>query len=277
MDAAKLVIFHGGCSDGFTAAWVIKTRVEGWADADFFAAAFNEATPDTSGKDVLIVDFSYPRNTLLDLERRARSLRVLDHHKTAEADLEGLPFCLFDMEKSGAGLAWDELVAKPGGGIERPWLVDTVEDRDLWRFKLEGTNEAMAYLVSQPYDFDQWERVFGDGKAAAVSAGSAITQYVNTYNENALRQAHQREITGQLVPVLNVPSASASDCGALLLERFPSAPFAATYSQAADGNWRFSLRSTDEREDVSVIAASFGGGGHRNASGFQVASLPWSH
>ncbi len=276
MAAGKLVIFHGGCLDGFTAAWVIKTRLEDWADADFFPASFGDAPPETAEKDVLIVDFSYPRETLLALEQRARSLRVLDHHKTAEADLEGLPFCLFDMERSGAGLAWDELVSKAEGGKERPWLVDAVEDRDLWRFKLEGTNEAMAYLSAQPFDFDQWEKVFSGGKAAAVNAGAAIAQYINIYNQNALRQAQQREIAGLLVPVLNIPSASASDCGALLLERFPNAPFAATYSQAADGNWRFSLRSTDEREDVSVIAARFDGGGHRNSAGFQVASLPWS-
>ncbi len=276
MDADKMVIFHGGCLDGFTAAWVIKTRLKNWGDAVFFPASFGEAPPETSEKDVLIVDFSYPRKTLLVLEQQARSLRVLDHHKTAEADLEGLPFCLFDMERSGAGLVWDELVSKPGGGIERPWLVDTVEDRDLWRFKLEGTNEAIAYLSAQSYHFDQWEEVFSGGKAAAVNTGSAIAQYINTYNQNALRQAQQREITGLLVPVLNIPSASASDCGALLLERFPNAPFAATYSQAADGHWRFSLRSTDEREDVAAIAARFDGGGHRNAAGFQVASLPWS-
>jgi nanoRNase/pAp phosphatase (c-di-AMP/oligoRNAs hydrolase) len=31
----------------------------------------------------------------------------------------------------------------------------------------------------------------------------------------------------------------------------------------------WSLRSRDDREDVSEIAASFGGGGHRNAAGFR--------
>ena len=275
MDANKLVIFHGGCFDGFTAAWVIKTYLEGWRDANFFAGSFGEAPPEVSNRDVLVVDFSYPRETLIGLAAQAKSLRVLDHHKTAEADLEGLDFCLFDMDRSGAGLAWDELISKPAGGLERPWLVDTVEDRDIWNFKLEGTREAMAFLAAQPYDFEEYEKIFRAGKPAAVTAGSAINRYVNTFNENALRQTQQREIDGRLVPVLNVGSASASDCGALLLERFPDAPFAATYSQAADGNWRFSLRSEDEREDVSLIAQSFGGGGHRNASGFQLKSLPW--
>jgi nanoRNase/pAp phosphatase (c-di-AMP/oligoRNAs hydrolase) len=32
----------------------------------------------------------------------------------------------------------------------------------------------------------------------------------------------------------------------------------------------FSLRSTDDGPDVSEIAKRYGGGGHRNASGFQM-------
>ncbi|WP_224794071.1 DHHA1 domain-containing protein [Pseudomonas fluorescens] len=36
----------------------------------------------------------------------------------------------------------------------------------------------------------------------------------------------------------------------------------------------FSLRSTDEGMDVSEVASQYGGGGHRNASGFRV---PFGH
>jgi phosphoesterase RecJ-like protein len=35
-----------------------------------------------------------------------------------------------------------------------------------------------------------------------------------------------------------------------------------------DGRRKVSLRATDKRVDVSIIARGFGGGGHRQAAGF---------
>ena len=58
---------------------------------------------------VFIVDFSYPRTILEEMEESAESLVVIDHHKTAEEDLRGLDYCHFDMTHSGAYLAWEYL------------------------------------------------------------------------------------------------------------------------------------------------------------------------
>jgi uncharacterized protein len=38
----------------------------------------------------------------------------------------------------------------------------------------------------------------------------------------------------------------------------------------AYGSRTWSLRSEDSRQDVSEVASTFGGGGHRNAAGFRV-------
>jgi nanoRNase/pAp phosphatase (c-di-AMP/oligoRNAs hydrolase) len=35
---------------------------------------------------------------------------------------------------------------------------------------------------------------------------------------------------------------------------------------------QYSLRSEDSREDVSEVAKQFGGGGHRNAAGYQIGA-----
>lgn len=43
------------------------------------------------GRDVLIVDFSYPLATLRAMAAEARSVLVLDHHRTAQGDLADLP------------------------------------------------------------------------------------------------------------------------------------------------------------------------------------------
>ena len=47
-------------------------------------------------------------------------------------------------------------------------------------------------------------------------------------------------------------------------------PFAACYWDTPKGRV-FSLRSSDDGADVSEVAKQYGGGGHRNASGFTVS------
>lgn len=58
-----LCIYHGpGCLDGFGAAWAVWSR---WGDdVEYRAANYGQAPPDVTGKAVLIVDFSYPLETL---------------------------------------------------------------------------------------------------------------------------------------------------------------------------------------------------------------------
>ena len=76
-------------------------------------------------------------------------------------------------------------------------------------------------------------------------------------------------IAGYDVPVANLPYQLASDAGNIMSK---GEPFAASYFDAADGSRSFSLRSDKDDPaavDVSVVAASYGGGGHKNASGFR--------
>ena len=73
-------------------------------------------------------------------------------------------------------------------------------------------------------------------------------------------------IGGFDVLVANLPYTLTSDAGHKLAE---GRAFGACYWDTPNGRV-FSLRSTNEGADVSEIAKQFGGGGHRNASGFRV-------
>lgn len=268
-----LVIYHGGCADGFTAAWVFKTlRPE--LQAVFHPGRYGEPPPDVRGKHVYVFDFSYPRATLVRMHAEAASLLVLDHHKTAQADLEGLPFCVFDMERSGAGLAWDHLSAGPEPA-KRSWLVDLVEDRDLWRFRFgDQTRQVGAYMATLPMTFEAWDQLAGDGPEAAGASGASIQAYIDSYGEKACEHALFRELGGFMVPVINIFYENASDHLSRLCQLHPAHPFAASFFLRKDGRWQFSLRSIGEF-DVSAVARLFGGGGHKNAAGFEVGTLPW--
>lgn len=270
----RMVIYHGNCFDGFTAAWICQRFTEEWHGAEFYPAKYGETIPDCSDRHVLIVDFSYPRDELLDLNGVCASLRVLDHHKTAEADLEGLPFCTFDMERSGAGLAWDELVGGP-----RPWLVDAIEDRDLWRLRIPSTQRILAYVATQPHEFANWDHMLNAmGENEVVRAGAYIREYIDQYGRLARAEARRERVGGIEMLTINAPYMNCSDHINGLLDVTVAGGggmVAASYFRRADGRWQFSLRSLAPF-DCSEIAKQYGGGGHAQAAGFDVAELPWS-
>ena len=212
-----------------------------------------------SGSTVVIVDFAYPRDTMLDMAQRMAAVQVLDHHKTAQEDLAGLPFVHLDMNKSGAVLSWEYW--HPNEPL--PELLRYVEDRDLWRFALPNTHEVAAALEIYPRDFDLWDRL---SIATLAAEGGPIVRALRQNVSRMAERARFQDIAGYSVPVVNA-SLFTSDVLDELTRRFPTAPFAASYFDRGDGRRQWSLASRGSF-DVSHIAKQFSGGGHKNRSGF---------
>ena len=297
-----MCIYHGNCADGFGAAWAVRKALGD--TVEFVAAKHGDAPPDVTNLDVIIVDFSYKRDALAEMGKVANSILVLDHHKTALADLgcfdpfeagvrtdrtdfPGAPKQLgwetaiaiasergaprvavcFDMHRSGAMLAWDHFHP----GQQPPRLLQHIQDRDLWLFKLDGTREIQANLFSYPYDFEVWDKLMAADVKNLRSDGAAIERkHHKDIAELVAVMKRRLVIGGHDVPVASLPYTLTSDAGHLMAQ---GEPFAACYWDTPDGRV-FSLRSTDEGLDVSEIAKQYGGGGHRNASGFRV---PFGH
>lgn len=252
-----LVIYHGNCPDGFGAALAASHYRP---DAEFVEGIYGKEPPPVAGRDVLIVDFSYPRAVLERMHSEALSLRVFDHHKTAQADLAGLPYAEFDMSRSGASLTWRALVNN-----DVPELLRYVEDRDLWRFELPNSHAVSLALWAQPRTFEAWNRYLHDVKPL-TEAGVAMQQYQAMLIEQMLRNVTMRQIGGETVPVVNA-SVCFSEVGDALCKKFPDAPFAAYYFDRGDGIRQWGARSRGGF-DVSAVAKMLGGGGHAAAAGW---------
>lgn len=287
-------VYHGGCDDGFGAAWAVWMR---WGNEVQYVPGSYSGTkwPRLHGKNVLFVDFSLKRAQMVELANGGitgdvpNSIVVLDHHKTAEAELsdwsaaklrrDDVPLLAakaftetgyavvaqFDMAKSGARLAWE--FVHPGRDV--PGLIRHVEDRDLWRFAIEGTAEVSAALRSYPHDFETWTRLAGD-VGALRKEGEALLRAHSKVVSQCCEHAYTDLVSDYRVPMVNVPYHYASDCANQLLKDNPEAPFAAAWFLRGDGQVQFSLRSEDGRVDVSEVAKRYGGGGHRNAAGFNI-------
>lgn len=271
-----LCIYHAFCADGFGAAWVVRRAFKG--DVDFHPASYGQDPPAVIGRDVIMVDFSFKRPIINAMIKDAQSLFILDHHKTAAEDLAGFEMpqvpdyyrdagwpgtvrTIFDMDRSGAGLAWDFF----NPDQPRPPLIDRLEDRDLWRFRFDDTRAVQANVFSYPYDFDVWDKLMEEPLSSLRVAGEAIERKHHKDVAELVGASRRRMIIGgHDVPVANLPYTLTSDAGHLMAQ---NEPFSACYIDTPKGR-TFSLRSTDAGIDVSEIAKAYGGGGHRNAAGF---------
>jgi oligoribonuclease NrnB/cAMP/cGMP phosphodiesterase (DHH superfamily) len=260
-----LCIYHKNCTDGFGAALAVKVYCDRLGvECEYMPAQYGDQVPDVTGKTVFIVDFSYDRETLIALNEEADSLTVIDHHKSAMQDLEGLDYCVFDMSRSGAVLTWVTL--NPDTPV--PLLLNYIQDRDLWLWEMENSKQVSAALLTLEKQLTHWMLYLDDSKVEElILQGGAIVDYQNLQLARTPKgeKIPMGTIAGHKVPCVNATHL-VSEMGEQLAQGFP---FAALYFDRLDKRV-YSLRSAKDGIDVSAVAEQYGGGGHFHAAAFAV-------
>lgn len=298
-----LVIYHGNCADGFSAAWCFhNAQEEMQIQFDFHPGVYNEDPPDCTGRIVYLVDFSYKSDVVMEMLMEADHVYLIDHHKTAIDDLKALEgdpkFTTYtDLERSGAMLAWDFLHnhnLSPCGDLypgdanykHPPLLLNHIQDRDLWKFELPNTREINANVFSYEYTFENWDRLMASDQAELITltvAGAAIERKHHKDIAELVKVCYRTMDFWHegiyRVPVASLPYTLSPDACKIILEeadkrgdlldKKPEEIFAACYWDTAEHRI-FSLRSNSDGADVSEIAKIYGGGGHKHAAGFKV-------
>lgn len=266
------VYYHANCNDGFAAALVAGVWLgeEGrLQDTEFIPVHYGHEPKleNYHNKDGYILDFSFPRDTLIEMHENATSLVVLDHHETAQEALVGLDYCVFDMQKSGAVLTWEHFF--PSKDV--PLFLHYIQDRDLWKWLLPQSKEVSAAISSYERNFSLWLKwlLYEEYIEELKLEGQAILRYQNQQVDAALNREHEMvEIGGCHVKCINTTTLISEICGALAKGQ----PFAATYFDLPKKRV-YSLRSDSEGEHVGKIARQYGGGGHARAAGFSIPRL----
>ena len=258
--SVNVVIYHADCTDGFGSAYsawkLLGNR------AEYYACKHGQKPPDVKDKNVVILDFSFDNATTKQMIESANELLVIDHHKSAVVELHDISNTIFDMNKSGATLAWEFFHP----GKEAPKFIQYITDRDLWRWELPYSKEFSAAFDMVPYDFEEFEKfeddsVFDD----AVKRGSYILAYSKTVIKKVCDKAAARKIDGKDVLVVN-SSHWMSEIGARLA---PDCDIAMIwYYDHNEKIIKVSLRAFHDKIDVSEVSKKHGGGGHKKAAGF---------
>lgn len=305
-----LIMYHAHCADGFGAAFAAWKKFG--SSADYVAVEYNKPIPvPYEDRDVYVLDFSFSKEITAHLLETTNKLIWLDHHKSAfenwcgeyypgklhvmEAVVptDSSSYICLDDTRSGALIAWEYF--HPEDAV--PTLIRHIDDYDRWQFKLLGTKEFIKSLWAYtPWTFEFFDNSLNSERVGEmISEGAAILRAHNQ-NVDAVIAAtelpctitwfEQVEISNQFdIPykklvssqevgavglAANCPAHLTSDVGTKLALK--SGTYGLCWFQRADSKINCSLRSSGNY-DVSAIAKRFGGGGHKNAAGFTVASM----
>lgn len=265
-----LVIYHDRCGDGWAAAFLATRR---WSDAELRPANHGDEPPyeDAKNRNVLVLDFSFSRERLEKLRAVAKTLLVLDHHASAQRDLDGLDYCVFDMNRSGAGLVLDFFF--PGHRDPRrigrlPWADAALyaEDRDLWSWKKTASRQVNTFLEVTPRTVEAWETL--PSIVSMQEQGEAMLAYQKHLVDDIAARAYPLVLVEGEVLAVNTPVLQSEVGNALALRAPAPLRTALVWSRAEDGKFRCSFRSVDGGADVSYMAKTRGGGGHKHAAGY---------
>lgn len=298
-----LVITHGGCPDGTAAGFVMSLK---YPEAVIYGAQIRTFAEDKKLQEIFlgfrklyIVDYSYPKDVILDFCSHYESVTIYDHHVTAQKDLvfDEPPKNLkvvFDMTRCGTEICWDEEFGPSGpsgpcenqtqhktptgAGGPRKWWIKHISDRDLWKwedenshafseaFSVMGINSTTLRIINEYTDVEI---------AEMYALGNNVRKYREKLFDKICESAFITQFEGYTVYAINTDIYQ-SDIGNILAKR-PGVDFAVIYRQdpTSTTRWYVSLRGTKQEINLADLAKRLGqrsgtsGGGHPLAAGYE--------
>lgn len=274
------IIYHENCMDGIASAFIAKHTLsehliydEDKKKIETLPVQYYQEQKifdlELAVDDIIyFVDFSLKRDKMVELCSKVGEVIVIDHHKTAQVELQDLDKELdnikvhFDMNKSGATLCHEYFKSDLNKEI-----FEYIADRDLWKWKLPYTKEISAYLRLEvkPNDLESFEEIYSSfDKYDAAEIGGTLLKQQEIQVKSKIKKTKDIAIDGINFKILNATENISEIGNAICIEY--NTP-AMVYFFTDKDEVVCSFRSIDTLPDVSVVAKALGGGGHRNACG----------
>ena len=259
------IIYHKSDLDGIGSAAIVLQARPG---AELYPAEYNQENyevKDFYGKDVIIVDFT--PNLIRAIKDAAKSFTWIDHHKSAMEDFPDLwKDCKGsrDTEYSAIYLAWEYFFPKE----EIPLVVELIQDYDIWKFQygdLTRTFGEYGGMVLRAPTNETWKTLFTTDSTTKsyCELGRVLLDAKIVSVETSFEAVAEKQLWDHKVGVVN-SNKDISSLGNYIAEH--GYEIGLIWRVGRDGDVIVSLRSIGDI-DVSKIAKSYGGGGHKNASG----------
>lgn len=286
-----LTVFHKSDFDGLCSEAIARQTLGN--DSDYFGFEYGDALPDlTSFDTIYLLDISLPVEVMRE---HAKKIVWIDHHKTAMEAMADITFNdAYTIDGIAAcRLAYQYLVnhCKPAkqAYIERvvrePYAVQMLGEYDVWRRDNPHTDLFQLGIAAEKAP--KWHLLLRCADEAGpgaehvlpyyienvIESGRAIQSYLEVQNAKlASERGFDIRWEGFLFRVLNT-----ARCNSLTFTAALRPEHDGCLGYFWDGvKWRLSLYGVPRKPDIdlSVIAKKYGGGGHPQAAGATLSSLP---
>lgn len=267
-----IVLYHGGCSDGFGGAWAAWKKLGSRAE---YIPLYDRQNPPAilKGKEIYFIDWTFDNPAITkELVINNKRVVILDHHAQAEKIMRLAREHVFSKTNSGAVIAWKYF--HPWRPV--PLLLKYVEDYDIWRFRFPQTAAVNALIETTPFNFREWSRLVSDFekpklRRRRLAIAKILLQYKNNLVADMISGAGTVQFGKYKVLALNAPILR-NEAGHVLAKKKP--PFSILWWE--DGNKiRISLRAI---RPFNILKNIKGSKGHPQAAGLVLprgSKLPW--
>jgi len=277
-----ICIHHNKDLDGFSSGAIVKLRYPeckliGWDYKD--PIPWNDIS---KNDDIIMIDISFPMDDMLKLKDLNKSLTIIDHHISFNKDFEAYENTnkykityIYEANKAACEIGWEYFFPNQ----EVPYAITLLGRYDTWRQK-EGDweNETLPFQYYMRIGCTSAETfpIFLL-KEEKIPNMLTITQYVNGGNLVLKYQEQQDMLACERSSFEAIVGGFRAIC--LNTRSFSSNTLKTVYNpekhdilvgfEYTGTKWSVSLRSIKPEFDVSLIAKSRGGGGHKAAAGFE--------
>lgn len=273
----KLCFYHSADLDGHCSGAIVRRK---YPDIELIGINYGDEFPwdKIGGNLVMMVDFSLqPFGDMVKLFEMGDVVWI-DHHKSAIEDYNNHKFAkkhvsVLNSDKAACELVWEFLYPE----VRIPRSVYLLGRYDVWDHSDPDTMPfqwGMRMYNSFPDNNELWNDVLSDRLLdGIIGTGSILLEYRDSENEKYVRACgFDTELDGLRCIAINRMLTNSQMFDSIWDENKYDAMLTFGWRK---GSWTVSLYSTKSDIDVSLTAKNRGGGGHKDAAGFQCPTLPF--
>lgn len=277
-----LCIYHSKDLDGFTSGAIVKRK---FPDIKMIGWDYGEGIPWDDipwNEEVIMIDISFPMEDMIKVsEKTDGRLTWIDHHLSAKKDYDEykdsnkhLINYVYKLGIAACEIAWGHFFPEE----EMPESVLLLGQYDTWRKDDEKRWQEkilpfqyymrLKFLDPEKMPFALLEEDYHI--EICITNGKLILDYQREQDKRAMKGSFVCNFEGLKALCCNIGGASSNTFLSVWDENKHDVMIPFFYSGK---RWTFSLYTTKDEVDCSVIAKKLGGG-HKKASGFILQELP---
>jgi len=272
-------LYHSRDLDGFISGAIMLRK---YPDIKLIGWDYGNDLPKIpENEEIIMADISFPMDEMKKIAKKSKSFLWIDHHISAIKDFENNKFSgiktVLNDKLAACELTWETLFPKIDipVSVKLAGIFDTWRngDKKQWEKAVLPFQYGLRMHCNSPESFDT--RLFDTSSTKLIKKiikeGAIILKAKKQENNYICKNSSfETEIKGFKAICLNTQTANSMMFDGVYDTK--KHDIMISFSFIKDF-WRFSIYTTKEDVDCSVIAKKFGGGGHKKAAGFQVNSL----